>query len=101
MRSSSVLDHTLGRALPHKAKEVAGNTTHLNFFSTLSNAIAAMVPVNMFEGLMAAIAQTTMYLHGAISHLLRHLWRHDLNHADKRSCGRHTLRIHNMRRMKG
>jgi hypothetical protein len=42
--------------LIHEAKQVACNTTHLNFFSALGDAVAAVMPIDVFEGLVALVA---------------------------------------------
>jgi hypothetical protein len=53
MKPSNHLTHSFGRLLVHEAKQVAGNSSHLDFFGSLSDSIAAMVSIDVLEWFMA------------------------------------------------
>src|SRR5438270_5987619 len=53
----------------HIAEQESRHFAFLDLLTALGDAVAAMMPVDMLERLMARIAHSTMHLHGAIGGL--------------------------------
>src|SRR4029077_4143247 len=69
MPAKSIILDALRRPLLHKTEHVTGDAAHLDFLGTLGNAVAAVVPRDMCERLVARIAHSAVHLHGPVRRL--------------------------------
>src|SRR5947209_16601488 len=51
---------------PHEAEEMTGDFSHLDFFRSFGDAIAAMMAIDVLKRFVARIADAAMDLHGPI-----------------------------------
>jgi hypothetical protein len=65
-RIDSVGVHTLRRALFHESEEITGHAAHLDFLSALGDPVATVVSVDVFEGFVSGIPESTVNLHRPI-----------------------------------
>src|SRR5262249_20075976 len=64
-----LLDHALWRALLHEAEHVAGDAAHLDLLGALGDPVAAVVAVDVLEGLVTRVAEAAVHLHRAVGRL--------------------------------
>src|SRR5438309_1145393 len=58
--------HALGRPLAHEAEHVAGDPANLDLVRPFGDPVAAVVAVDVLEGLVPRIAQASVHLHGLV-----------------------------------
>src|SRR5262245_37990640 len=81
-------------ALLHEAEHVAGDPPRLDLFGALGDAVAAVVAIDVLEGLVAGVAETAVDLHGAIRRLAAHAVRPEVAHRHLVGRGELPLRVH-------
>src|SRR6516165_8260255 len=67
LRTTSLRSREGSLARSNEPEQERCHLAHLNLLAALRNAVAPMVPVDVFEGLVAGVTDPAMYLHGAIS----------------------------------
>src|SRR3954452_16065731 len=67
---------------PHVSKQEPRDLALLDFLAAFSNAVAAMMAIDMLERLVARVAHAAMHLHGAVSGLAAQPVRPVITHRD-------------------
>src|SRR3979490_3649959 len=66
----------------HIAEQESGDLALLDFLAAFGDAVAAVMPVDVFERLVTRIAHAAMYLHGAVGGLAAQPVRPVIAHRD-------------------
>src|ERR1035437_10000871 len=67
---------------PHIAEQKSRDLALLDFLAAFGDAVAAVMPVDVFERLVARVTHAAMHLHGAVSGLAAQPVRPEIAHGN-------------------